>query len=484
MWVSFISISLCLFSSLQANENSTLNAIKGDLQAQLNDLTKWDLRNDINYNVNHGACFYDQKAGLNLIGPSGYIRTRVSDIQPIHVSLPHLDVGCGGIDYALGGINIASGKSMYDALKHIGINAATHALLLGMITFSPEIKDAVATVQHWANQANSMDFNSCEIGSSLVENLWPASENTKQFICSNLGAKHYQFRDRISARHGCSSNSGALEKQLAQKGLEEAKSQDLLTEEFNLAWEVIKHLTKDTKEQDLYLNISGTIIKKKSTDKKKDFDYIFYPSRVDHVIDVLVDGGVIKEGYRFKRTNGQVDPFTIEENKEVFVGTAINQEGKKYWAPSGIKQKILKILEKQKKAVLEERRSSVADLTQGEEDILKLSKFPIEKLIILMARKEGKLFEHYLGLDEIAQVMAMSIAIHQIDKMLKILIFGAEFFQSKQVMNLRDFLSSLKEKLIIINQRKLDLNHTIQEKYRMIEFLINLENNLNEKGDL
>ena len=455
-----------------------------DVKSQIADQASWDLENQVDYNISSGAIFYDAKVGLNLIGPSGSIRTRVSDLNPIHISLPSLDVGCGGIDYSFGGINIASGKELVDAMKNIGINAATHAFLLSLVTISPEIKDVIANVQHWANQLNSININSCEIGSSLVESFWPASENTKQFICSNLGAKHHQFRDRISARHGCSGSGGEIAKKLANRGMEEGKTREFLMGECNFAWEVIKTITDNPDEQDLYLNISGTMIKKSSSQEGKEFEYIFYPSRVENAIDAFINGGIIENGYRFERTEGTVNPLVILENQQIFVGRTIDQEGKTYFEASGVKQKILKILKKQQTAFLEEGKKTALDLTQDEENFLSLSSFPIQKLILLMARKEGKLFEHYIGLHEIAEVMACDIAIAQVEKMLNILVFGAEFLQSRQVVNVTKFLSSLKEKQIVINQRKLNLAHASQEKYRVIDFLIHLENNVNARGEI
>ena len=209
-------------------KSSVITEVGKDVKQGVESLIDWDLRHAIDYNISNGTCFYDAKAGFNAIGPSGYIRTRVSDIHPIHVSLPSLDIGCGGIDYSFGAINIASGSELVDAMKNIGINAATHAFLLAVVTISPEVKDVITTVQHWANQLNAININSCEIGSSLVESVWPALENSKQYICSNLASKHNQFRDRISARHGCSGYKGKLEETLAQKGMQEAKTYDLL----------------------------------------------------------------------------------------------------------------------------------------------------------------------------------------------------------------------------------------------------------------
>ncbi|MCB1073687.1 MAG: conjugal transfer protein TraH, partial [Chlamydiia bacterium] len=138
-------------------------------------------------NISEGDVFYDDVIGVNFLGGSGFVRTQVSDINPIHVSLPKLNVGCGGIDYTMGALNIVSKDEMKKALLNIAKNAGTHAFLLALETTSPLTAGVMSKVQHWSNQLNAININSCEIGSSLIEGIWPRSEEATQYICSQTG---------------------------------------------------------------------------------------------------------------------------------------------------------------------------------------------------------------------------------------------------------------------------------------------------------
>ena len=189
-------------------------------------------------NVSEGDLFYDDVIGVNFLGGSGFVRTQVSDVNPVHVSLPKLNVGCGGIDYTMGALNIVSKDEMKKALLNIAKNGGTHAFLLALETTSPLTAGVMSKVQHWSNQLNAININSCEIGSSLVEGIWPRSEESTEYICSQTGAKEGIFSGLIEARHGCRDRKGNK----AAAALDYARKEGVLIENYNLAWEVIKNL--------------------------------------------------------------------------------------------------------------------------------------------------------------------------------------------------------------------------------------------------
>ena len=81
--------------------------------------------------------YIDSNLGVNFLGSSGAVRTNVYDVNPIHIQLPSFSAGCSGIDFTLGGINIASKEEMKEALKSIASNGIAYAFLLGVETVSP-----------------------------------------------------------------------------------------------------------------------------------------------------------------------------------------------------------------------------------------------------------------------------------------------------------------------------------------------------------
>lgn len=58
----------------------------------------------------------NSQLGTHFFG-GGTVRTNVCDVNPVHISLPSISAGCGGIDYALGEINIASKDEMKQLLE-------------------------------------------------------------------------------------------------------------------------------------------------------------------------------------------------------------------------------------------------------------------------------------------------------------------------------------------------------------------------------
>jgi len=57
-------------------------------------------------NYTKPSAFYDNPLGYSINLGGGMIRNNVSSMRPVNVQLPHIDIGCGGIDYSFGSINV------------------------------------------------------------------------------------------------------------------------------------------------------------------------------------------------------------------------------------------------------------------------------------------------------------------------------------------------------------------------------------------
>ncbi len=99
-------------------------------------------------NISEGDVFYDDVIGVNFLGGSGFVRTQVSDINPVHVSFPKLNVGCGGIDYTMGALNIVSKDEMKKEKPHLAKHAGTHDFLLALEITYPLNAGVMYKVQH------------------------------------------------------------------------------------------------------------------------------------------------------------------------------------------------------------------------------------------------------------------------------------------------------------------------------------------------
>ena len=408
-------------------------------------------------NITEATSVSDDIIGVNFIGGSGFIRTQVSDVNPAHVSLPRLSVGCGGIDYAIGGINIASKEEMKKALLNIAKNGATHAFLLGLETISPLTGDVMSKIQTWANQINSMNVNSCEIGASLAEGLWPRTEGADKYICSHAGAKKGIFQDMIESRHGCRDQ----ESKASKKAIHHAKDEGMIVGDYNLAWEVIQKMQiEDENVKDLYLNISGTVIQTKG-------NITFYPSQVEKALEVLIFGGGLENAYRFDKK----DPLRINTQETIFVPLGRAE-----------KEKIQKVLRSLQDKILGEGLGEEKYLTSEEKELIATTQFPISSLMILMGQWEGQNMNKHVSPSECAEIIAFERSTHYIEEIIKNLLLQVDAIQSKQVSSLacKEYKQGLDQTLILIERRKLDNYRKISEKQKVIQFLIEIERNMRD----
>lgn len=412
-------------------------------------------------NITSSEAFYDDVIGVNFLGGSGFVRTQVSDVNPVHVALPKVNVGCGGIDYTMGAINVVSKDEMKKALVNIAKSAGTHAFLLALETTSPLTSGVISKVQHWSNQLNAININSCEIGASLVEGMWPRSEEATQYICSQTGAKEGLFSGLIEARHGCRNGNDKK----AISAIDYAKKEGILIGDYNLAWEVIKNLNVEDKNvRDLYLNISGTILKEGEKIE-------FFPSKAEASLDVLIYGGELKEAYRFGKIQSK-NPMSIEKNNAIQI-----REGRSE------KDKIWSILSSIQTKILREGIEEQDPLTLVEKEMITSTQFPISSLMVLMGQWEGKNVDKHVSLRQCAEIIAFERVSGYIEQIVKMLLIQTEAIQSKQIEqeSFEAFKKGLEQTLVRIERLKLDNYRKMSEKQKIIQFLIDIEKNLRDK---
>ena len=420
---------------------------------------------------------------LSLIGGSGYLRNEVSNIQPFHVSLPSVAVGCGGIDFRMGALSTVSHKEMKKVLENIAKGGASELFVLALDSVSPQIAGMTAKIQHWQNQLNSININSCEIGTSLAQGLWPKGTAAKERICQQAAAKQSFFSNRIEAKHGCRdhTNKGTKEaKKLAEK-------EGILGDNFNLAWRVIKGnlLTEnqgfvaDTDLHDLYLNISGTILstmsppeksyKKEKQSKKEETappdsesTIQFFEPKAKEAIDVLMNGGTLTGAYRFDPKN----EFTILTNQTITI-----TEGKK--------SKLKKALEGLADKIAGERKSKQV-VSAEEFALIQNTTFPIAKLISVMAQHNGNLSKNFLSLDQIAGQIAFDQASSYVENVLtKLLAYSRELetkqLNNSQILPYKEILETTLKELRFEKMKNLEQSSNWQN---LLQFLIDVERNL------
>ena len=119
-------------------------------------------------NVTQSSVINDQMRG-GLIGGSAYIRTPNSTINFFNIDAPKFSAGCGGIDATLGGFSYVSSQKLMDFFRKVIQQAVPVAFELALKQMAPQVADALAKFQSWAQQASALTANSCQLATGIAQ---------------------------------------------------------------------------------------------------------------------------------------------------------------------------------------------------------------------------------------------------------------------------------------------------------------------------
>lgn len=211
-------------------------------------------------NVTGSHSYQSQAAGFSSLG-SVYARNQVRNIQLVHVDVPGLRAGCGGIDLTAGGFSFITSTEIVKFMQSVMSNGAGYALNLALETELPEIAHSMQYMQKLANDINGNNLSSCELAENASAMLWPRNRAANQQICQDIGRNTGVFSDWAMARQRCSTG-GEIGARLEQaKANPEYKDRILLNT--NVVWDALKHndfLAQDISLAEVYLSISGTLV--------------------------------------------------------------------------------------------------------------------------------------------------------------------------------------------------------------------------------
>ena len=404
----------------------------------------------------------DSKMGVHFLGTSGAVRTNVYDVNPVHVQLPSFSAGCGGIDFTLGGINIASKDEMKKALKSIATNGIAYAFLLGVETVSPVISSTMKQIQTWANQLNAININSCEIATSLVQGAWPKTQRASSYICEQAGSGTPLFRDLIEAKHGCREDAkrGATFAQVKDN------NQNILVGDYNIAWKALSQMSLDEETKNLFMNITGTIVVKEVSDKNKAEKIVqVYPPMYKKAIELLRFGGSMEKAYK------------IEKNEvDVKVSESLRINPENAW-----KARIFKLLKQIQEKVLNENKERNQALTQDERNLINTTHFPIGSLLSLMTQYNGK--GSVISLDRYSDLIAFERVLKFAEEVARDTLNKAEALRAAQVSGyeLDEYIKQVHDVLKDLQSLNMENYQKISVEQQTINYLINIDRTLREK---
>ena len=207
-------------------------------------------------NVTPGAVVQGQNRNAFVAG-SIYQRNRIITPQLIALQAPNFDAGCRGIDLYGGSFSFINKDNFQQLLRSIASNAAGYAFKLALEGMCPTCAQTMASLQKTVNNINRHMRDSCQIATSLVDevgiqSLFGKQDESVNAISTSLGG----FDDWLDAKFEPKTNS------------EKASDVGSVSEfERNVVWQAIEDaggsnwlINNDTDVVSLLMSLTGTII--------------------------------------------------------------------------------------------------------------------------------------------------------------------------------------------------------------------------------
>lgn len=411
-----------------------------------NDLVSFFNKSGVMANVTTPGAHRDQSAGY-YSGGGISVRNRVKNEQIATMQLPGVNAGCGGIDMFMGGFSHISKDALIAALRNIGTNAAGYAFKLGIKTIAPMIDGVMEELNALATQINQANINSCETAATLLGGVWPKSDLTSRHLCTAMGTGMGAMSDWAAARQGCGAG-GQRSNVISQKGTKEGYK-DILADEFNVAWEVIKRngfLNANKDLANLCMTLAGTIVSYREGDKGR---VVTYPSKADNddLLKALFDGG-------------EATLYVCSDS----TGKCLRMTQTRHMIPAdkAFRLKVARVLgEITKKAINDE------ELTKEEIGFIENVRLPLYKMInVLSAYKRAE-----FDLRDYADVVTMDFIYQYIGEILDVMFVETANLRNAQVSEeeVGKFMKQLQNAKEAISNRRKNAYEQMNQALIMVE---------------
>jgi len=235
------------------------NVAFADINQELSDMfDRWGFE----ATATGGGAYEGQTRGY-WVGGSLNARAKRKQINLLTLNPPSLKAGCGGIDYFTGAFSFINAEQLVNALKAIGQNAVGYAFQLALEVLCPKCHNIITKLQHFANQINQTNFNSCWAAKLAVNSLYGAISGEVFEQCKSAGAEYGSFADRIKAKANCIANFKVGQNSVPADKKEEERYTG------NVIWQALKKKLKGVNDsyRELAMNIVGTVIIRGEGDK-------------------------------------------------------------------------------------------------------------------------------------------------------------------------------------------------------------------------
>ncbi|MBY7933071.1 conjugal transfer protein TraH [Vibrio furnissii] len=262
-----------------------------------------------NTKVNSPTSYKGQSA-YYFSGGEVSLKSHISNIQPMQVTLPSISAGCGGIDILGGGLSFIDSDKLKQFANDVAHNIAGLSADLAVQTLTPQFHGVMTKFQDWAQKINGFNMNSCATARAGVDAIksWASSAENNKAQCEQaiVDSNSGSWAD---AKSKCNSNPESV--LLGAKNDEDKKNIILINK--NIAWDElqkISFLAADQEYAELFMSITGTIIYDAKGSKK------VYASKLSEdgaIFNALLDGGEYSV-YKCDKKDTCLSPSIVTKN--------------------------------------------------------------------------------------------------------------------------------------------------------------------------
>lgn len=437
----------------------------------------------ITHNINKPEAWQDQLGGF-ATGGSIHARVPSSDLQLIHIDLPSMSAGCGGIDLFGGGFGYIDSEKLEVLIKNIGTSAASYAVMLTIKSLSPVVSDLLESLESVSRFMNSQNINTCQIGASMAAGLFPKTQAAQNLACQSrtMGTPNSvgnAAADFFTARYECQDSTES------RKRLDAQKEDGLLGANYNLVWKALdKGLAQNSMSQadkEFLMTLSGTLIVR--TDNKGN-------SKFEHKNSLIKDPKLIKaivygeapqdmEFYKCKDVTGEPAGQCLEMGKIKHAFKAENAVLFKVRSLlNSITDKIINETKSKNPNTSGSTQSETTRLNAAEMHLATTTSIPIIKLISLNAGLKG----HGVGLtiEDYAESVAFDFVIGYLDSLIDFVyeaVGNLEYAQMEgtSIQNFKGELRLIKQALMedrVRISKKLNTILSVKQNIKQIESMV------------
>ena len=428
---------------------NTNASIQNDLEKSFNKITGVH---------NTSSAYHSQSAG-HYSGGSFYARNQIRNQQIMHINLPKVGAGCGGIDLYFGGISYIKKDEAIQLAKKVMQNAGAYAFNLALESVSPMISNTMKDLRNVATTINNANINSCELATGLVGSVFPKTEAAQRQVCQDIGTSSGYMNDYVSARMDC---ANASKRNQVFKKSKETGYDNFLAGSLNFAWKAIKAnplFGSDNELSEVMMSLSGTIVYKYDKDGQDSSSKKVYPSLATNndFLKSLLEGGEV-EVYG-------CDTYLADE--------CLNPDLKKIRINHNASL-IYKVEDAMDKIVSKIREGD-EPLTDEEKGFIQSTSLPVFKMLNVQSAFMKDLSS--LNIKTYSELIASDILYQYLDESLNAITDRARTLQLPE-NEYREFLSSLDRAKRIIRQKRLDTYEMRSSAIQMIEQTLLLEKKL------